>query len=83
MSGTQINDLLSKDNQLNNDVNEDNFNTYAYHQIAKAIPLIKKAVEGIYNNNLKIKERKDLKPVVWTHPTLFEYIYFRFFNKIK
>ena len=63
--------------------NEDNFNTYAYHQIAKAIPLIKKAVEGIYNNNLKIKERKDLKSVVWTHPTLFEYMYFRIFKKIK
>lgn len=63
--------------------NEDNFNTYAYHQIAKAIPLIKKAVEGIYNNNFKIKERKDLKSVVWTHPTLFQYMYFRIFKKIK
>lgn len=63
--------------------NEDNFNTYPYHQIAKAIPIIKKAVKDIYNNNLKIKERKDLKSVVWTHPTLFEYMYFRIFKKIK
>jgi len=62
---------------------EDNFNTYPYHQIAKALPLIKKAVKDVYNNNFKIKERRDLKSLIWTHPTLSQYIYFRIFKRIK
>ena len=63
--------------------NEDNFNTYLYHQISKAIPLIKKAVKDVYNNNYKIKERQDLKSAIWTHPTLSQYIYFRISKRIK
>jgi len=57
----------------------DNFNTYPYLQISKALPLLKKAIENVKNGSIIIKERTNSKSILYTHPTLFEY----FKNKIK
>ena len=79
--GIDTGGIMYQDSIKNN--NEDNFNTYPYHQISKAIPLMKKAVIDIYNEDYKIKERQDLKSKIWTHPTLFQYMFFRIFKGIK
>lgn len=51
----------------------DNFNTYPIHQLAKAIPLLKAAVDDIRENRLQV--RPGVAPsMLWSHPTLFEYI---------
>jgi methionyl-tRNA formyltransferase len=63
--------------------NNDNFNTYPYHQISKAIPLMKKAILDCASNNIKLKERKDLNSKIWSHPTIFQYLFFRIFKKIR
>ena len=66
------------------DINHnDNFNTYPYHQIAKAVPMMRKAIESIINNNLHIKKRDDLESRLWTHPTLYQYLKFKIFKNIK
>ena len=57
----------------------DNFNTYPYLQISKAIPLLKKAIEDVINGTVKIKKKNDSLSVLYSHPTLFEY----FMNKIN
>jgi len=51
----------------------DNFNTYPIHQIAKAIPLMKAALNDVREKRINVKEGV-LPSKLWTHPTLLEYV---------
>ena len=53
--------------------NCDNFNTYPIHQIAKAIPLMKAALNDVNGKRTNIKQGV-LPSHLWYHPTLFEYV---------
>ncbi|HHS84274.1 MAG TPA: formyl transferase [Gammaproteobacteria bacterium] len=60
----------------------DNLNTYPYRQIAKAIPLMKAALRDVASGNLDVKT--GVQPSrLWSHPTLFEYLKFRFLYGVK
>nr|WP_298414796.1 formyl transferase [uncultured Halomonas sp.] len=60
--------------QARGEVSRDNtFTTYPLHQIGMAIPLIKKALHDAMNNCIEIKDN-NLNSLIWSHPTLFEYI---------
>jgi hypothetical protein len=51
----------------------DDFNTYPIHQIAKAIPLMKSALEDVRTHNLRTVP--GVSPSrLWHHPTLFGYL---------
>jgi len=61
---------------------KDNFNTYPVHQIAKAIPLMKKAIIAASENSLVVK--KGVGPSgLWYHPTLWGYLWRWVFKGIK
>jgi folate-dependent phosphoribosylglycinamide formyltransferase PurN len=62
--------------------NQDNFFTYPIKQINKAIPLMKKAIVTCHSENIVLKEQS-LETKLWHHPTLFEYLFFKFFKGIK
>ena len=51
----------------------DTFNTYPIHQIAKAIPLMKAALDDVREKRISIKEGV-LPSRLWHHPTILEYI---------
>ena len=51
----------------------DNFNTYPIHQIARAIPLMKAALDDVRDNCVIIKEGV-LSSRLWYHPTILEYL---------
>lgn len=51
----------------------DDFNTYPIHQIAKAIPLMKSALEDVRTHDLRTVPGV-LPSRLWHHPTLFEYL---------
>lgn len=51
----------------------DNFNTYPIHQIYKAIPLMKLALNDVQQNKVNTKEGV-LPSGLWYHPTLYEYL---------
>lgn len=53
--------------------NRDNLNTYPIHQIAKAIPLMKAALDDIKENRITVKQGV-LQSHLWYHPTLCEYV---------
>lgn len=60
----------------------DDLNTYPYHQIAKAIPLMKAALRDVANGN--VTPREGIGPSrLWSHPTLFEYLKFRALLGVK
>lgn len=56
---------------------EDSFVTYPLLQLAKGIPLLKKAIKDIFGNQVEIKFPPVHTSRVWSHPTLFEYIWHR------
>jgi folate-dependent phosphoribosylglycinamide formyltransferase PurN len=60
----------------------DNFNTYPVHQIAKAIPLMKTALNDLSENRVNIKKGVDPSGL-WYHPTLWEYLRRWILNGVK
>lgn len=60
----------------------DRFCTYPIHQIAKAIPLMIKALNDVLNNQLVIQP-KVASSNLWYHPTLFEYLKNWLFKGVK
>ena len=52
----------------------DNFTTYPYYQTAAGIPLMKKAIEDVGNQTIKMIEPK-LESKIWYHPTLWQYLW--------
>ena len=65
-----------------NITNEDDFNTYPYLQIALAIPLMKNAIRDVSNHSLNT-QKINLPSKLWSHPTIFEYFFYRVVHKIK
>jgi folate-dependent phosphoribosylglycinamide formyltransferase PurN len=62
---------------------DDNFNTYPYHQIAKAIPLMKLAIKDVIQNNIKTIDRSDITSKLWSHPTIYEYLKYKLLFGVK
>jgi len=62
---------------------DDNFITYPLLQLAIGLPLLKKVINGIFNNKLEIKPYPEGISKFWSHPTLWEYLFFRIHLKIK
>lgn len=61
---------------------KDNFATYPYLQLATGITLLHKAVTDYFDGNVNIRESEH-ESYLWYHPTLWQYIYYRIFRKIK
>ncbi len=60
----------------------DNIDTYPYLQIARAIPLMKRALRDVANGALTV--RPGIGPSrLWSHPTLAEYLRYRAFRGVK
>jgi len=62
---------------------EDNFSTYPYLQTAKGIELLKKAAGDALDNTLRSVAPVKGESKLWYHPTLWQYLYFRMFKKVK
>jgi len=67
---------------LINVCNKDNYITYPYLQMIVAIPLMKKAINDVAYNNLKVCNN-NLPSKLWSHPTFMEYIKYRILYGIK
>jgi hypothetical protein len=62
---------------------KDNFVTYPYLQFAKGIPLVLRSVEDNIRNDLKSIPPATTESRLWSHPTIWNYIYNRVFKRIK
>lgn len=56
---------------------EDNYYTYPFLQFGEGIPLIKKAVDDITANKLTVVQSRTTESALWTHPTIWQYLYLR------
>ena len=62
---------------------EDNFVTYGLHQLAVGIPLLKKAVKAVLENRIEIKPNPPGESQLWTHPTIWGYLWYRGLYGVK
>lgn len=62
---------------------EDNFTTYPLLQLAAGIPLLKKAVNDLFEDRIEIKPYPEGRSRLWSHPTLFEYLRYRLAHGVK
>ena len=70
-NGTDTGGVLYQD--IINIEKYDNLNTYPIHQMAKALPLMKAALNDIKENQINIKNGP-YPSRLWYHPTLYEYV---------
>lgn len=61
---------------------QDNFVTYPYLQTAKAVALLKQAVADALENRIVPVTVKG-RSVLWSHPTIWQYLYYRIFKNVK
>lgn len=61
----------------------DNFATYTYLQIGEGIKLMKLALAEFANGKLHSKNSKTSTSMIWSHPTLWGYLYTRIFKGVK
>ena len=62
---------------------DDNFVTYPLLQLAEGLPLLKKAINDIFNNKMVIKPNPEGISKFWSHPSLWEYLLNRIIYKVK
>ncbi len=62
---------------------KDNYYTYPYLQLIKGLPLIKKAIQDVLDNNVQLRKIAMIKHSLYYHPTLFEYIKNRLIHGVK
>lgn len=61
---------------------KDNFVTYPLLQLSTGINLLIKVVQDYFDNNINIKNYTGVSNLYY-HPTIWQYIYFRFTRKVK
>jgi len=61
----------------------DNFTTYTYLQIGEGIQLMKLAVDDFRKKKLREIESMTSTSKIWSHPTLWYYLYTRFSKGVK
>ncbi|WP_241697246.1 hypothetical protein [Winogradskyella eckloniae] len=59
--------------------------TYTYLQLAKALPLLNKAIKDIELNRVKsiANSEEQINNALYYHPTLWFYLYNRWFRGVK
>lgn len=63
---------------------KDNFISYVYLQLSKALPLLKQAIKDIQSDNKKIQEPKcEMGKELYYQPTFWFYLYNRCFRNVK
>ncbi len=62
---------------------KDNFATYTYLQIGEGIQLMKLTIADFFVNTLHERDSKTSESMIWSHPTLWYYLYTRIFKGVK
>lgn len=82
--GIDTGDIIFQDTIIDVLTKEDNFISYVYLQLSKALPLLKLAIKNIKTDNLEIQKPKSTNGrTLYYQPTIWFYLYNRWVHKIK
>lgn len=62
---------------------EDNFLTYPYLQIAVVLPCIRQVIEKVIDGRIQVENVPQENSRLFSHPTLWQYIYYRLVKGVK
>ena len=62
---------------------KDNFSTYPLLQLSEGLKILNIAVQEIIANTLVTHKEKLTESILWYHPTIWKYLFYRLFNGVK
>ena len=83
--GIDTGSILYQDTITDSITPKDNFMTYTYLQLAKALPLLKESIRNIESGNLnaKVNTKEEINNKLYYHPTLWFYLFHRWIRGVK
>lgn len=80
-AGIDTGTIINQSNVIPNE--NDNFSTYPLLQLSAGVTLLNKAVQDFFDNKLVTQKEKALESLLWYHPTVWKYLYYRIVNGVK
>jgi methionyl-tRNA formyltransferase len=62
---------------------EDNFSTYPFLQLAEGLKILDLAIQDFFDGKLVSKKENKSESILWYHPTIWKYLYYRIIRGIK
>lgn len=61
----------------------DNFSTYPLLQLSEGLKILNIAIQDFFDDKLITKKEKVTESILWYHPTIWKYVYYRILKGIK
>ncbi len=61
----------------------DNFSTYPLLQLSEGLKILNIAIQDFFDNKLITKKEKLTDSILWYHPTIWKYLFYRIVKRIK
>jgi folate-dependent phosphoribosylglycinamide formyltransferase PurN len=61
----------------------DNFSTYPWLQLSAGLIILNKAIKDFMEDNLTTQTEKKMESILWYHPTIWKYLYYRIIKGVK
>lgn len=62
---------------------KDNFSTYPLLQLAEGLKILNVAIQDIIENTLVTQKEKVTESILWYHPTIWKYLFYRLLKGVK
>ncbi len=62
---------------------EDNFSTYPLLQLSEGLKILNKTIQDLMDNSLVTQEEKLTESILWYHPTIWKYLFYRITKGVK
>ena len=62
---------------------EDNFSTYPLLQLSEGLKILNEAIQDLMDNSLVTQKEKLTESILWYHPTIWNYLFYRITKGVK
>ena len=62
---------------------EDNFSTYPLLQLSEGLKILNEAIQDLIDNSLVAQKEKVTESILWYHPTIWKYLFYRIAKGVK
>jgi folate-dependent phosphoribosylglycinamide formyltransferase PurN len=61
----------------------DNFSTYPLLQLSEGLKILDKAIQDFFDDNLVPQKENEMESILWYHPTIWKYLFYRIVKGVK
>jgi folate-dependent phosphoribosylglycinamide formyltransferase PurN len=62
---------------------KDNFSTYPLLQLSEGLKILNKSIQDFFDDKIVSRKEKKLESILWFHPTILKYLYYRIVKGVK